>query len=97
MTARKTTTAPKATTQDVLPDTPADEVTEAIAELEAEANGKAPKAPAKKVSAKVKADTKAVVRTSHADCTHAKTGREGKAARAACRRERAAAEAKDAK
>lgn len=29
--------------------------------------------------------------TSHAECTHAKTGREGKKARAACRRERAEA------
>lgn len=34
------------------------------------------------------------VRTSHADCDHPKSGREAKAARAACRRERAAAEAK---
>ncbi|MHA7154247.1 hypothetical protein [Arthrobacter sp. TMN-50] len=38
--------------------------------------------------------TKETIRPSHTDCTHAKIGREGKAARATCRRERAAAEAK---
>lgn len=53
-----------------------------------------PKAPAKAASP---VTTKEAVRTSHADCTHAKTGTEGKKARAACRRERAAEAAKQAK
>jgi hypothetical protein len=74
--------------QDV--DAPADEVAEAIAELEAEANKKP--VPAKKAPAK-----KEPVTTSHANCTHAKSGAEGKKARAACRRERAAEAAKQAK
>lgn len=74
---------------------PADEVADAIAELEAEANGmrKAPtKKPAKAAPAK-----KAPAPTAHTDCTHAKSGAEGKKARAACRREKAAEVAKAAK
>jgi hypothetical protein len=72
---------------------PADEVTDAIAELDEKTPKAAPKkAPAKKATAQPA--PKEAVRTSHTDCTHAKTGRDGKAARAACRRERAAAEVK---
>lgn len=73
----------------------ADEVADAIAELEAEANGThkaAKKAPAKPTAAK-----KEPVRSAHTDCTHAKSGAEGKKARAACRREKAAEAAKPAK
>ncbi|GIU55668.1 hypothetical protein [Arthrobacter sp. NicSoilC12] len=75
--------------QDV--EAPADEVADAIAELEAEANGTR-KAPAKKAPAK-----KTPAPTAHTDCTHAKSGAEGKKARAACRREKAAEAAKAAK
>jgi hypothetical protein len=75
--------------QDV--DAPADEVADAIAELEAEANGTR-KAPAKAAPAK-----KAPAPTAHTNCTHAKSGAEGKKARAACRREKAAEAAKAAK
>jgi hypothetical protein len=72
-------------------DAPADEVADAIAELEAEANGtrKAPAKPAKAAPAK-----KEPAPTAHTNCTHAKSGAEGKKARAACRRERAAEAAK---
>lgn len=53
---------------------------------------------AKKAKKKAKASTKKAstsgVRTSHADCSHAKSGSEGKIARAKCRKERAAAAAK---
>lgn len=73
--------------QDV--DAPADEVADAIAELEAEANGTR-KAPAKITK-------KAPAPTAHTNCTHAKSGAEGKKARAACRREKAAEAAKAAK
>lgn len=76
---------------------PADEVADAIAELEAEANGtrKTPekKAPAKKALPAKKAPAP----TAHTNCTHAKSGAEGKKARAACRREKAAEAAKAAK
>ncbi|MDP9693028.1 UNVERIFIED_ORG: membrane protein involved in colicin uptake [Arthrobacter globiformis] len=78
--------------QDV--EAPADEVAEAINELEAEANKKA--APVKKAPANA-AIKKAPAPTSHANCTHAKSGAEGKKARAACRREKAAEAAKQAK
>jgi hypothetical protein len=74
---------------------PADEVADAIPELDEKKTSKA--APTKKAAAKKTAANpaaKEAVRTSHTDCTHAKTGRDGKAARAACRRERAAVEAK---
>lgn len=90
------TAAAASITQDV--QAPADEVTDAIAELDekaAPAKKATKKTPAKKPTAKPA--PKEAVRTSHTDCTHAKTGRDGKAARAACRRERAAAEAKAAK
>ena len=83
--------------QDV--DAPADEVADAIAELEAEANGTR-KTPTKKTPAKTAKTApakKAPVRTAHTDCTHAKSGAEGKKARAACRREKAAEAAKAAK
>ena len=79
--------------QDV--DAPSEEVADTIAELEAEANG-ARKAP-KKSPAKAAPAKKEPVTTSHANCTHAKSGAEGKKARAACRRERAAEAAKVAK
>lgn len=75
---------------------PADEVADAIAELEAEANGTR-KAPAKKAPAKAAPAKKAPAPTAHTDCTHAKSGAEGKKARAACRREKAAEAAKAAK
>lgn len=74
---------------------PADEVADAIAELEAEANGSR-KAPAKK-PAKTAPAKKAPAPTAHTNCTHAKSGAEGKKARAACRREMAAEAAKAAK
>lgn len=48
----------------------------------------------KKSKAPKKASTASGVRTSHADCSHAKSGSEGKIARAKCRKERAAAAAK---
>jgi len=76
-------------------DAPADEVADAIADLEAEANGTR-KVPAKK-PAKATPVKKAPAPTSHAACTHAKAGAEGKKARAACRREKAAEAAKAAK
>lgn len=74
---------------------PADEVADAIAELQAEANG-ARKAPATK-PAKATPAKKAPAPTARTDCTHAKSGSEGKKARAACRREKAAEAAKAAK
>lgn len=49
---------------------------------------------AKKKAKSSKASTSTGVRTSHADCSHAKSGSEGKIARAKCRKERAAAAAK---
>lgn len=55
------------------------------------------KQAAKKAKAKAKtkkASTATGMRTSHADCSHAKSGSEGKIARAKCRKERAAAAAK---
>jgi hypothetical protein len=75
---------------------PADEVADAIAELEAEANGTRQATPAKK-PAKVAPAKKAPAPTAHMNCTHAKSGAEGKKARAACRREKAAEAAKVAK
>lgn len=77
-------------------DAPVDEVADAIAELEAEANGTRKATPAKK-PAKAPAAKKAPAPTAHTDCTHAKSGAEGKKARAACRREKAAEAAKAAK
>lgn len=80
---------------------PANEVTDAIAEIDEKAAPAKKATPTKKAPVKKKASPakqaapKEAVRTSHTDCTHAKTGRDGKTARAACRRERAAAEARD--
>ncbi|MDQ0102217.1 hypothetical protein J2T10_001863 [Paenarthrobacter nicotinovorans] len=65
------TAAAESIAQDV--QAPADEVADAIAELEAEANTTR-KAPAKKPEPA----KKALVRTTHADCTQAKSGAEGK-------------------
>jgi hypothetical protein len=75
---------------------PADEVADAIAELEAEANGTRKATPAKK-PAKAAPAKKSPAPTAHTDCTHPKSGAEGKKARAACRREKAAEAAKAAK
>jgi hypothetical protein len=73
-----------AAAESIAQDAPADEVSDAIAELEAEANG-THKTPAKK-PAKAAAAKKAPASTAHTDCIHAKSGAEGKKARAACRR-----------
>lgn len=54
----------------------------------------APKSTAAKASEPKATKPAATTHTSHSDCTHAKIGREGKAARAACRRERATADVK---
>ena len=55
---------------------------------------KAAKKAKAKSKTKAKASTATGIRTSHADCSHAKSGSEGKIARAKCRKERAAAAAK---
>lgn len=85
-----------AAAESIAQDAPADEVADAITELEAEANGTKKAAPAKKAS-KAAPAKKAPAPTAHTDCTHAKSGIEGKKARAACRREKAAEAAKVAK
>lgn len=66
---------------------PAEEVADAIAELEANGSRKTPAMKAAKVPAP----------TAHTNCTHPKSAAEGKKARAACRREKAAEAAKAAK
>lgn len=49
---------------------------------------------AKKAKSKKTTSTSTGMRTSHADCSHPSQGKEGKVARAKCRKERAAAAAK---
>ena len=68
--------------------------TKSIASLEADKRVKAYKEQTKGRQAAAKesiAQGKPSLRTSHADCTHATQGKEGKTARAKCRRDRAAA------
>jgi hypothetical protein len=68
--------------------------TKSIAALEADKRVKAYKEQTKGRQAAAKesiAQGKPSLRTSHADCTHATQGKEGKTARAKCRRDRAAA------
>lgn len=82
MTAKARTTR-TAKTVDTPLDPEAQEMAEEFAKIVAEDKAAARKAPLKGSGLPRK-------KTSHTDCTHAISGAEGKKARAACRRERAA-------